>query len=193
MKVLPFMKKVFGAIKPSKASHKVSTELEQTAIKSEPIKIAQSVTPQATETNPYLQYIYDIYEKDGVSREVVDRVVLGGERLRYYRYVDESELQKLLSGEHITSTRPCHGGRLTDVTSNPNYSKIPTLGKYRLKFKNRDNFTPYPLNKESSSRIVEHNLGNEEFYLRGGYCLNDIEKIEQKIDTDTFKQIDFLG
>lgn len=195
MKILPKLTNIFKSSKVTKASKPVLQKVEKTV--SEPIslnKVTENVATQTVkEKNPFLEYIYDSYEKDGVSRDVVDRVVLGGERLRYYRYVGKEELQKLLSGEKITSSRPCYGGRFTDVTSDPNYGLIPTMGKYRLTFKDKKEFAPYPLGNEKNSRIIEHNLGKSEFYLRGGYSLDDIEKIEQKVGKNTFNLLDLLG
>lgn len=196
MKILPKLTNIF---KSSKVTKKVSNPVLQKAEKTvaEPIslkKVTENVSTQAVkEENPFLEYIYDVYEKDGVSREVVDRVVLGGEKLRYYRYIGEEELQKLLSGQKITSSRPCHNGNLTDVTSDPNYGLIPTMGKFRLTFKDKKEFAPYPLGNEKNSRIIEHNLGNSEFYLCGGYSIDDIEKVEQKVGPNSFKLLDLFG
>lgn len=195
MKILPKLINIFKSAKVTKSSKPVLQKVEKTV--AEPIslnKVTENVSSQTKkEKNPFLEYIYNEYEKDGVSRDVVDRVVLGGERLRYYRYVGKEELQKLLSGEKITSTRPCYGGKFTDVTSDPNYGLIPTMGKYRLTFKDKKEFAPYPLGEDANSRIIEHKLGNSEFYLRGGYTIDDIEKIEQKVGKNTFKLLDLLG
>lgn len=127
-------------------------------------------------------YLWNVC-KDGVSRDVVDRIVLGGERQRFYRYVGKDELQKLLTGQKVTSSRPCHGGHLTDVTSDPNYGKIPTIGKYRLTFKDKAEFSPYPLGKDKNSRIIEHDLKDSEYYIRGGYDISDIEKSKESLKT----------
>lgn len=187
MKILPKLRQIF------RKTSNISELKKSTSVVSKTSESAAKVNPNSSETNPFLNYIYETYGQDGVSKEIVDRVVLGGERLRYYRYVGQEELQKLLSGSRITSSRPCHNGTLTDVTSNPNYGNIPTIGKYRLTFKDKPEFCPYPLGNERNSRILEHNLGNQEFYLRGGYDISDIEKIEQKIDKNTFRKIDIFG
>lgn len=193
MKILPVLNKIFKSEKTVvKAAEKmVSGEINPPVLGKSSAAVSKPIS--GIKQNPFLEYIYDSYKRDGVSREVVDRVVLGGERLRYYRYVGDDELQKLLSGRLITSSRPCHGGSLTDVTSDPNYGRIPTLGKYRLSFKDKPEFAPYPLGNEKNSRIIEHNLGNSEFYLRGGYSIDDIEKIEQKVGQNSFKLLDLLG
>lgn len=146
----------------------------------------------SVEENPLLEMVYKMYEQDGVPRDVVSRVVLGGEKQRFYRYVGKEELDRLLAGEKITSHRLCHRGLLTDVTSDPNYAKIPTLGKYRLSFKDKPEFVPYPPTKASlKSRIQEHDLKDSEYYLYGGYDISDIEKIEKKVNAGTFLNILF--
>lgn len=182
MKILPIIKRI---IKPSRQVAESVTVAKPISLASQP-KITQ-------EKNPLLEYIYDMYEKDGVSRDIVDRIVLGGERQRYYRYVGKDELQKLLSGEKVTSSRPCHGGNLTDVTSDPNYGKIPTIGKYRLTFKDKAEFSPYPLGKDKNSRIIEHDLKDSEYYLRGGYDISDVEKIERKAEDGSFHLLNLFG
>ena len=116
-----------------------------------------------------------------------------GERQRFYRYVGKDELQKLISGQRVTSSRPCHGGSLTDVTSDPNYGKIPTIGKYRLTFKDKAEFSPYPLGKDKNSRIIEHDLKDSEYYIRGGYDISDIEKIERKSEDGSFHLLNLFG
>lgn len=193
MKILPLLNKIFksGKTVVKAAEKKANVEVTPPVFVKSSAAATETVKP--AKENPFLEYIYDSYKQDGVSREVVDRVVLGGERLRYYRYVGDDELQKLLSGRQVASSRPCHGGRLTDVTSDPNYGKIPTLGKYRLTFKDKPEFAPYPLGNEKNSRIIEHNLGNSEFYLCGGYSIDDIEKIEQKVGPNSFKLLDLFG
>lgn len=190
MKILPKIQQLYRRVVSPSVKKAVETPVTV------PISKAAEPAVQATKTarqNPYMEYIYQSYEQDGVSRDIVDRVVMGGERLRYYRYVGSEELEKLLSGKRITSTRPCHNGCLTDVTSNPDYGEIPTLGKYRLSFKDKPEFCPYPIGNEKNSRILEHNLGNQEFYIRGGYDISDIEKIEQKIDSNIFRNLQLLG
>lgn len=184
MKILPIIRKIF-----TPKSVKV---VKPNIIKTVEIVSSSAQNPVTVKNeNPALEWIYKMYKQDGVSREVVDRVVLGGERLRYYRYVGEEELQKVLNGSRITSSRPCHNGNLTDVTSNPHYDRIPTMGKYRLTFKDKPEFAPYPLGNEKNSRILEHNLGNQEFYIRGGYDISDIEKVEQKLGDGRFLDIKF--
>lgn len=182
MKILPIIKRI---IKPSRKISESVTVAKPLSLASQP-EIKQ-------EKNPFLEYIYDMYEKDGVSRDVVDRIVLGGERQRYYRYVGKDELQKLLAGQKVTSSRPCHMGSLTDVTSDPNYGKIPTIGKYRLTFKDKADFSPYPLGKDKNSRIIEHDLKDSEYYLRGGYDISDIEKIEKKSEDGSFHLLNLFA
>lgn len=182
MKILPIIKRF---VKPS-----------QKVAESVPIAkpAVQATAPKVeAETNPFLECIYEMYAKDGVSRDVVDRIVLGGERQRFYRYVGKDELQKLISGQRVTSSRPCHGGSLTDVTSDPNYGKIPTIGKYRLTFKDKAEFSPYPLGKDKNSRIIEHDLKDSEYYIRGGYDISDIEKIERKSEDGSFHLLNLFG
>jgi len=185
MKILPIINRIFKSGKSviNRAAGKIPPAASVQI--TEPVFVKSSVpvvskTAGTAEVDPFLESIYKLYEMDGVSRDIVDEIVLSGKRLRYYRYVGEEELRKLLSGQRVTSSRPCYDSYLTDVTSDPNYDKIPTLGKYRLTFKDKKEFSPYPLHNDKNSRITEHNLKNLEFYLRGGYDLSDIEKIEQK-------------
>lgn len=191
MKILPIIRKIFT---PKSAKAVKSVVAEPVFVVGSAVKpaVVKNVSAVAKEENPLLEMIYKMYEQDGVSRDVVSRIVLGGEKQRFYRYVGKEELDKLLAGEKIISHRPCHGGYRTDVTSDPNYGKIPTLGKYRLAFKDKPEFAPYPPTKESSkSRIQEHNLKNSEYYLYGGYDISDIEKIERKVGDGTFLNILF--
>lgn len=186
MKILPIIKRILNpsqrVVKTSTVSQPVDREVT-----------SEAITALKPKQNPFLDAIYEMYAQDGVSKDIVDRIVLGGERQRYYRYVGNDELQRVLSGEHVTSSRPCHKGFLTDVTSDPNYCKIPTIGKYRLTFKDKAEFSPYPLGKDSNSRIIEHDLKDSEYYIRGGYDISDIEKIEQKADDGSFRLLDFWG
>lgn len=182
MKILPIIKRF---VKPSQ-------KVAEAVTIAKPAVSATAPNVEA-KTNPFLECIYEMYEKDGVSRDVVDRIVLGGERQRFYRYVGKDELQKLISGQRVTSSRPCHGGSLTDVTSDPNYGKIPTIGKYRLTFKDKAEFSPYPLGKDKNSRIIEHDLKDSEYYIRGGYDISDIEKIERKSEDGSFHLLNLFG
>lgn len=182
MKILPIIKRF---VKPSQ-------KVAEAVTIAKPAVSATAPNVEA-KTNPFLECIYEMYEKDGVSRDVVDRIVLGGERQRFYRYVGKDELQKLLTGQKVTSSRPCHGGSLTDVTSDPNYGKIPTIGKYRLTFKDKAEFSPYPLGKDKNSRIIEHDLKDSEYYIRGGYDISDIEKIERKSEDGSFHLLNLFG
>ena len=104
---------------------------------------------------------------------------LNRENERYYRFVGQSEFDKIMSGERVSSDRPCRNGIQTDVTSNPEYDQIPTIGKYRIKFKDKPEFNIFSNNKDSQ-RIFENDYGQCTFLLKGGYSLADIEKIEFK-------------
>lgn len=184
MKILPVLRRIFST-KAVKVGKPTFTAPKVTI--AEPIRLE---TPVKAEENPYLEYIYKMYEREGVSRDIVSRVVLRGEKQRFYRYVGEEELNKLLTCQRVTSNRPCHGGNLTDVTSNPNYGKIPTIGKYRLTFKDKPEFAPFPLTKDSlKSRIIEHDLKDSEYYIRGGYDISDIEKVEKNLGNGSFLDV----
>ena len=200
MKILSSITRLFKSARTTKVladasevSAKQAIKTTQTFVSKPAVTVSKAETSLAQEENPFLEYIYEMYAKDGVSRDVVRRIVIEGERQRFYRYVGKEELDKLLAGKRITSSRPCHGGNLTDVTSNPNYGKIPTIGKYRLSFKDKPEFSPYPLSLERNSRIIEHDLKDAEYYLRGGYDISDIEKIEQYMGGNSFRLLDFWG
>lgn len=178
MKILPALRRIFST-KTVKAGNPAFTVPKVT----EPVLIKTSVK----EENPMTELIYKMYEQDGVSRDIVSRIVLGGEKQRFYRYVGKEELDKLLAGQRVTSHRACHNGSLTDVTSDPNYGKISTIGKYRLSFKDKPEFAPFPPTKGSlNSRIKEHNLKDSEYYLCGGYDISDIEKVEKYLGNGAF-------
>ena len=203
MKILPIIKRIFQSGKSAaKAAEKVDvqTPIFSKAV-SNPVESAAAASNQTkTASNFQGNILFELLDEfiNTKARFAYDcedmlLIVPGGERQRYYRYVGDEEFKKLLSGERITSSRPCHRGYLTDVTSNPDYGKIPTLGKYRLSFKDKPEFALFPPDKDTNSRIIEHNLKDAEYYIRGGYDISDIEKIEQKISTNVFKNIDFLG
>lgn len=126
--------------------------------------------------NPMTDVLIDMLRKDGASEKVIQQF-LNHERPRMYRFVGREELDSLLKGETVTSTRPCHNGVLTDITSNPDYGSILREGKYRITFKDREDFAPFSLDP-GTSRVDIHALKNEEYYLKGGYSLDDVEKIE---------------
>ena len=94
-----------------------------------------------------------------------------------YRFIGGEELAKLTKGESVTSTRPCHRGALTDITSNPDYGSILRDGKYRVTFKDSEDFAPFS-HESGKSRVSIHAMENEEYYLNSGYSLKDVEKIE---------------
>ena len=85
MKILPIIKRI---VNPSQKVAEAVT-IAKPAVSATAPKVE-------AETNPFLECIYEMYEKDGVPRDVVDRIVLGGERQRFYRYVGKDELQKLI-------------------------------------------------------------------------------------------------
>lgn len=125
--------------------------------------------------NSMLNELLKMLRKEGVSEKVIGQF-LNNERPRMYRFIGREELEKLFKGEVVTSTRPCRNGVSTDITSNPDYGKIPREGKYRIAFKDIENFAPF--SNEPDSRVSIHSMKNEEYYLTGGYSLEDIEKIE---------------
>lgn len=127
-------------------------------------------------SNDINRYLVEQFRKDGVKEELI-RQFLNHERPRMYRFIGQAELDKLMNGQRVTSSRPCHGGNKTDITSNPNYGKIFKDGKYRITYKDMENFAPFSL-EANKSRVQTHALEKEEFYLHGGYSLDDVEKIE---------------
>ena len=143
--------------------------------------------------NQIKECLYRALERENVPRNFVDKFFSGNAKQRYYRYVGKEELEKVLMGENVTSNRPCHEGYRTDVTSNPFYGEIPTIGKYRITFKeaeNMDPFLPYkPNGSFSKSRMNYHNISRNEYYLYGGYNIDDIEKIEKYYGGDSFELI----
>ena len=62
-----------------------------------------------------------------------------------------------------------------------------TEGECRLTFKDKAEFSPYPLGKDKNSRIIEHDLKDSEYYIRGGYDISDIEKIDGVIKVRVIK------
>ena len=203
MKILPFIRR-FCPRKNSLVNSVLSSETVEKQIvttaantaKTTPVPVTQAVkqslcaTESVANSNPFLETLYRMYEQDGVSRSFVDKYILGGAKQRFYRYVGEEELALLLRGEKITSSRPCHKGALTDITTNPDYGKIPTIGKYRLTFKDKNEFAPFDRN--TKSRVIDHDIKDCEYYIVGGYDLSDVEKVEKKLGNDTFIDIDFL-
>lgn len=138
--------------------------------------VAEVSSSAVASANPMMDVLIGMLREDGASEKVIQQF-LKHERPRMYRFVGREELERLLKGETVKSTRPCHKGVLTDITSNPDYSKILREGKYRVKFKDMEDFAPFSL-EPGTSRVDIHALENEEYYLKGGYSLADIEKIE---------------
>lgn len=89
----------------------------------------------------------------------------------FYRIVDENELLKILSGKSVISNRASYKGLLTDITTNPFYSKIPRQGKYRLEFNNDKNVLA------NSGRIRAWAPENSHYQIIGPYDKNDIKSI----------------
>lgn len=95
----------------------------------------------------------------------------------FYRFIGKSELDKVLAGEHVTSNRPCHHGRVTDVTNKPDYGKVPNT--YRIKFKKIEKFDPILTSIEHQGpQTMNKNEKEGEYHLLGGYSIDDIETIE---------------
>lgn len=138
--------------------------------------VAEVSSNAVASSNPMMDVLIGMLRQDRVSEKVIQQF-LNHERPRMYRFVGKEELDKLLKSETITSTRPCRNGILTDITSNPDYSKILREGKYRVKFKDMEDFAPFSL-EPGTSRVSIHAMENEEYYLKGGYSLADVEKIE---------------
>ncbi len=101
-----------------------------------------------------------------------------------YRLIDEAELTRLLSGERVNSDRSTHGGFRTDITDNPNYAKVGREGKYRVTFKPKDKFDPVLRAEPNRPHTEEKNATEREYYLVGGYTLQDVARIERYKDGD---------
>ncbi len=138
--------------------------------------VAEVSSSTVASPNPIMDALIGMLREDGASEKVIQQF-LNHERPRMYRFIGRDELERVLKGETVKSTRPCHNGTLTDITSNPDYGKILKEGKYRVTFRDNEDFAPFSL-EPATSRVSIHALKNEEYYLQGGYSLADIEKIE---------------
>lgn len=138
--------------------------------------VAEVSSKAVKNSNPMLDIVLEMLRKDRVSEKVIQQF-LNQERPRMYRFIGGDEFAKLIKGERVTSTRPCHKGVLTDITSNPDYGKIFREGKYRITFKDSEDFAPFS-HEQGKSRVSIHAMENEEYYLHRGYSIADVEKIE---------------
>lgn len=99
----------------------------------------------------------------------------------FYRFIGQAELDKVMAGERVSS--PLHHGKKSDVTNHPNYLfGLYGQAEYRISFKENDQFDPamnFAQRKLDQPHTVGKNTDNHEYYLKGGYTLGDIEKIDR--------------
>lgn len=139
----------------------------------------------ATEKNPMEEILRNMLTEQGVSNKVINQL-LNQEQPKMYRFIGKNELDELMAGNTIRSNTGRYSDGRTDITSNPHYGKIPTIDKYRITFKDSEKLNPFDHNK--NAKVTIHALENEEYYLHGGYCKNDVEKIEH-YDGENFSQV----
>lgn len=100
---------------------------------------------------------------------------------RLFRAIGESEYKALMEGKHIVS-KLCNDEEVM-VTNSPKGVACCTSGKlYFVHFKDRINFDPlassfFNLNEAKVPNVYSHNRENAEYYIRGGYNIEDVEKI----------------
>jgi hypothetical protein len=89
-----------------------------------------------------------------------------------YRIIGQVEKASLEAGETILGERYA-GREQLNVTTNSNYASIARTGKYLVKFKLAERFDPLAAN----TNILDHDVEKDEFYLVGGYSMDDVESI----------------
>ncbi|MBD5402203.1 hypothetical protein HDR58_05320 [bacterium] len=116
----------------------------------------------------------------------------GSSNPKFYRIIDSNELAKLLKGQSVKSNRTSYNGEFTDITTNPYYSKIPKVGKFKVEFNNENN------SFINSGRITAWAPENSHYHLHGTYNKNDIKNITYFDDVDSeisiggFKELEKL-
>lgn len=100
---------------------------------------------------------------------------------RIFRTIGESEYQALIENKHIVS-KLCNDEEVM-VTNNPEGVAACTIGKrYFVHFKDRVNFDPlarsfFYLDQNKVPNVYSHNAERAEYYITGGYNIEDVEKI----------------
>ena len=100
---------------------------------------------------------------------------------RIFRTIGESEYNALLNGNHIVS--PSCNNESVMVTNNPKGVSACAVGKkYFVAYKDKPNFDIlandiYKLKENKIPYISSFNIENAEYYLVGGYNINDVESI----------------
>lgn len=106
----------------------------------------------------------------------------------FYRLIGNEELEKVLAGEHVTSSLKWHHGVVTDVTNDPNYGNA--TGRYRIKFKKSEKFDPILTSiQHNGPKTVNKNEELGEYHLIGGYSIDDIEVIDDYEGNGKWHQI----
>lgn len=100
---------------------------------------------------------------------------------RLFRTIGGSEYKALKEGKHIVS-KLCNDEEVM-VTNNPEGVNACTRGKaYFVHFKDKINFDPlaggfFKLDKNKVPNVHSHNIESAEYYITGGYNIEDVEKI----------------
>lgn len=100
---------------------------------------------------------------------------------RLFRIIGESEYKALMDRQHIVA-KSCNDVEVM-VTNNPKGVAACTRGKaYFVQFKDKINFDPlassfFKLDEAKVPNVYSHNAENAEYYITGGYNIEDVEKI----------------
>jgi hypothetical protein len=119
-----------------------------------------------------LAWLKDIPGMDAEASSLMDFRYPGP----FYRIVENAELQRLLTGENVSSSR--HGGNLTDITNQPEYASISRIGKYRIQFKANDKFDPSLSADPDRPHSRDNSPIEGNYYLVGPYHLSDVTQID---------------
>lgn len=100
-----------------------------------------------------------------------------------YRVVGKAEVDSVLAGDTVNSNRQDSG--VTDITDNPDYGKVRLNSDHRITFKQSDKFDT----DLKGSKLRDKNKKAGEYHLTGGYDLSDVQKIEQRQEDGTWKEV----
>lgn len=112
------------------------------------------------------------------------------EHSRLFRTIGESEYKVLMDRQHIVA-KSCNDLEVM-ATNNPKGVSACTRGKaYFVHFKDKVNFDPlasgfFKLDEAKVPNVYSHNAEHAEYYITGGYNIEDVEKI---IDPSTRKVV----